>query len=255
MKNLLLSAALGYALCSLIACTEITPPLDSVTQSYQHAVSDAVTVEKNEISNNLAAINDKNSALIWSADKSRILVAVWKDMSVYERFFKPNHITSGNPEHVTWVTLAPQVQKFCQNYLIDNPKTDDQQLTLRLKQYLGLNAVWKYDVFIEMWVSPNDLFRPCVDPETNDTQCNLRFAEQLPQVKNIPDYASFYKNLYFKSFREGSGVPWTGLGYTYDWGNPQSSVGASEFILSPHTEYKIERVLLTQDYCQPHQQN
>lgn len=255
MKNLFLTAVIGFSLYNLIACTEITPPLDSAAQSYQQAVSNAVTVEKNKTPNNLLAITDSNPDLIWNADKSKILVVTWKDLSVYEKFFKPNHITSGNPEHVTWVTVAPQVQKFCQNYLAENPKADREQLTLRLKQYLGLNAVWKYDVFIEMWVSPQDLFRPCVDPETNDSQCNLRFAEQLPQVKNIPDYASFYKNLYFKSFREGSGTPWTGLGYTYDWGNPASTVGASEFILSPHTKYKIERVLLTQDYCQTGQQH
>ena len=252
MKNLFLPAILGYGLCSLIGCSEIMPPPNTVAQSYQNAVLDAATVEKREISTTLLPINDNNPALIWNTDKSKILVSVWKEMSVYERFFKSNHITSSKPEQVTWVTLAPQVQKFCQSYLAEHPKTDDQQLSLRLKQYLGLNATWKYDVFIEMWVSPKDLFRPCVDPETDDTQCNWQLGESQPKVKNIPDYPAFYKNLYYKSFRESSGVPWTGLGYTYDWGNSQSPVGASEFILSPGTEYKIERVLLTQDYCQTH---
>jgi hypothetical protein len=235
---------------NLIACAEITPPSHSLEERYQHAVLDAVKVKENKIATNLMAITNNNPDLIWNADKSKILVLTWKDMSVYERFFKPNHITDSKPERVTWVTLAPQVQKFCQTYLKANPQADAQQLGLRLKQYLGLNAEWKYDVFIEMWVSPENVFRPCVDPETNDSQCNLNFAESIPKVKNISDYESFYKNLYFKSFRTGGSAPWTGLGYTYDWGNPQSSVGASEFILSPQTEYKIERVQLTQDYCQ-----
>ncbi len=252
MKKLYLPILLCSSMSSLIACSEITAPLNTSEQSYRSAVLDAATVEKHEISANLLAITDNNPTLIWNQDKSKILVAIWKDLSVFDRFYKTNHVTSGNPDHVTWATLAPQVQKFCQNYLTEHPNTDQQQLNLRLKQYLGLSANWKYDVFIEMWVSPKDLFRPCVDPETNDTQCNWQLGDSQPQVKNIPDYPAFYKSLYYKSFRESSGVPWTGLGYTYDWGNLQSPVGASEFILSPHTEYKIERVLLTQDYCQPH---
>lgn len=250
MKNLFLPAILGYGLCSLVGCAELAPLPNTPSQNYQDAVAAASKVSKSKVSTNLLAITDSNPDLIWNADKSKILVTTWKDLSVFDSFYKNNHLTANSADHVTWVTLAPQVQKFCQAYAAAHPH-DEQNLTVRLKQYLGLNEIWKFDVFIEMWVSPKDLFRPCVDPETNDNQCDVRFAEQLPQVKNIPDYANFYKNLYFKSFREGNGVPWTGLGYTYDWGNPQSAVGASEFILSPQSEYKIERVLLTQDYCKP----
>ena len=221
-----------------MACTQITSPLSSSDQSYQHAVNDAARVRETKISQTLVAIDDKNPTLIWNADKSKILMLTWKEQSSYEKFFKPNHATSSNLNHATWVTAAPQVQQFCQNYLAHNPRADKPQLDLRLKQYLGLNATWNYNVFIEMWVSPTDLFRPCVDPEIDDGQCNLQFGEKSPQVKNIPDYVSFYKNLYFKSFRESGGVPWTGLGYTYDWGNTQSPVGASEFVLAHNQNIK-----------------
>lgn len=251
MKKLCLPILVAFSLNGLIACTELTPPLSSSEQSYQHAVSDAVLVRENKIAKNLVAVDDKNPALIWNMDKSKILVVTWKEQTAYEKFFQPNQATSSNPDHATWVTTAPQVQKFCQNYL-DTTQADKQQLDLRLKQYLGLNADWNYDVFIEMWVSPQNLFRPCVDPETNDSTCNLQFGKTLPQVKNIPDYAGFYKNLYFKSFRASAGVPWTGLGYTYDWGNIESPVGASEFILVPQSEYKIKRVISTLDYCKTH---
>jgi len=44
-------------------------------------------------------------------------------------------------------------------------------------------------------------------------------------------------------------VPWTGLGYTYDWGNPDSEVGASEFILVPGAAYQVKRAVPTAEYC------
>jgi hypothetical protein len=68
-------------------------------------------------------------------------------------------------------------------------------------------------------------------------------------VKNIQDYGAFYKNLYFSDFRAAPGVPWTGLGYTYDWNNLAAEQGESEFILSPQTPYTIEQATPTWQYC------
>jgi hypothetical protein len=130
-----------------------------------------------------------------------------------------------------------------------DPKVSQKLVELRLKQYLGLNPDWHYDVFVEMWVDPADLFRPCVDPQVEDNVCNLHFDEKIPEVNNIADYREFYRDLYYKSFRSGSGVPWTGLGYTYDWGNFESEVGASEYILVPGASYEIKRVVPTIEYC------
>jgi hypothetical protein len=40
-----------------------------------------------------------------------------------------------------------------------------------------------------------------------------------------------------------------GIGYTYDWGNPKSERGASEFILIPNTPYEIVAATPTEEYC------
>jgi hypothetical protein len=68
-------------------------------------------------------------------------------------------------------------------------------------------------------------------------------------VRGIANYPAFYKNLYFGDFRTTPGVPWTGLGYTYDWGNLQTGEGASEFILSPGSRYEIRGAVPTAQYC------
>jgi hypothetical protein len=206
-------------------------------------------VKEAKIAKQLIPITANNANLVWNADKSKILVVTWKQQTAYEKFIQPNTKTPENPEYAIWVTAAPQVQQFCQNFVKNQGDVDKAGLDLRLKQYLGLDASWNYDVFVELWVSPNDLFRPCVDPQINDQECELQFGKTLPQVKNIADYAGFYKNLYFKSFRASAGVPWTGLGYTYDWGNSETAVGASEFILVPNANYEIKRVVSTPDYC------
>lgn len=215
------------------------------TTTYTRAVTDAAVAEESEINDRLFAINSANQALQWQDGK--VLVVTWKSQSSFDDNYKEQAHTSLEEKFVTWVTAAPQVQEFCRDYVRQNPQGD---LDLRLKQYLGLSANWNYDVFIELWVDPADLFRPCVDPEIDDAGCELQFAvDAKPQVKEIPDYPAFYKSLYFKSFRSRPGVPWTGLGYTYDWGNPRSRVGASEYILRPGAPYEIERPVTTAEYC------
>jgi len=215
------------------------------TTTYNRAINDAAVAEQTEISDRLFAINSANQALRWQDGK--VLVVTWKSRSSFDANFKNQSQTSPQEKYVTWVTAAPQLQAFCQDFVKNNPHGD---LNQRLKQYLGLNPDWHYEVFIELWVDPADVFRPCVDPEIDDGSCQLKFAEdKVPAVKNIADYPAFYKNLYFNDFRYRSGVPWTGLGYTYDWGNPASRVGTSEYILSPNSPYQIERVVETAEYC------
>ncbi len=221
-------------------CTEL--PLQ---KQYQKAVRDAAIVKAKEKTNTLLAITPNNPKLVWNEDKTKLLVVTWKSRGAYEKFMKNNTQAPSDPNYALWVSAAPQVKAFCQAYEHD---TDDE-LNLRLKQYLGLAPDWQYDVFVEMWVSPEHLFRPCVDPEINDTQCENKVPDKFPVVANIPDYGLFYKNLYFKSFRESTGVPWSGLGYTYDWGNDDSEIGASEFILMPNAPYQVKQVRTTHEYC------
>lgn len=254
MKTLRLIAGLTCGICLFVHTAQAAPDTQRLDRAYQRALMDASKASAEELTDTLNAIHPDNDSLIWNADKSKLLVTTWKSQDTYDQFLKPSTTTSSDENHVVWVTLAPQVQQFCQAYREKHPNKDDR-LILKLKQYLGLNHAWNYDVFVNMWVSPDDLFRPCVDPETNDTACNLTFSDAIPQVKNIQNYQDFYQNLYYNSFRNKGGAPWTGLGYTYNWGKKgrrkAPEIGASEYILVPGAEYSIKDAVPTLAYCSP----
>lgn len=223
---------------------------ESLLKKYAEGVRDAAVAETDELSA-LEALSPDNDSLVWNDDKTKIKVVTWKSQGSYEKFLKPATQTAPNEAFVVWVTLAPKIQEFCRQYGKEHPHAAKEDLDLRLKQYLGLHPDWQYDLFVELWVDPAEAFRPCVDPDPSDTACELNFGKETPQVKNIQNYKSFYRNLYFGDFRAAPGVPWTGLGYTYDWGSPKSEVGASEFILTPSATYAIEQAVPTQEYCKP----
>jgi len=85
----------------------------------------------------------------------------------------------------------------------------------RLKEMLGLPPNSVYSYFVELWVRPADLFRPCSDTETGDSVCSLCFPANAD-----PTYVAWInKNRIDRYYQCDlySKYPWTQLGYTYDW--------------------------------------
>ena len=221
---------------------------------FERAVEDASAVEEKDIYDGLVAITPENNSIIWNDHKTKVLVVMWKNRRSFNLYYKGKSRTDPSEDNVTWVTAVPQVKGFARNYIKKFPSASKDEIDLRLKQYLGLKPERTYDVFVEMWVAPEDLFRPCTDPEIDDAVCNIAFSESAPEVKGIACYPCFYKNLYFKDFRTRRtrpGIPWSGMGYTYDWGDLNSPFGASEFILVPEAHYEIVRVVETIKYIKP----
>ena len=251
----------GFALATLVSPVVglqpgLAQPLpSSLLARYRAAIQDAALVEPEKDVDTLIPITPDNPLLSWNVTKTQVLVVTWKSQSVYDRYLKPNTQTPRREDQLLWVTVTPQVKAFCQRYLKQHPNATTADLKLRLQQYLGLSPDWDYDQFVELWVHPHDLFRPCVNPDITQHQCLLNFSGEPPQVTgftsgaSIKDYPSFYQTLYFRSIRAAL-QPWTGLGYTYDWGSPITHVGASEFILVPGAAYTIKQAQPTQQYCQ-----
>jgi hypothetical protein len=144
-------------------------------QSYMRAVSDAAVVSPSEVVNDLDPLTPDNNGLVWNEDKTLLKVVTWKSQSSYERYTLPYTETSPNVANVVWITLAPKVEEFCRDYMRIHPQATPKAVERRLKQRLGLHPDWQYDLFVEMWVAPEHVFRPCVDPSPTDTSCDQYF--------------------------------------------------------------------------------
>lgn len=243
--------SLAFFAATQLLTGNAAPVNNATIQHYNHVVIDASMVNENDIIYTLDAVNPENNSLVWNYDKTLLKVVVWMSQKNFEQFIAVHTQTSNHEDQVVHVTLAPKIQEFCRNYMMMHPGAHLSDLDLGLKKWLGLYPDWKYDIFVEMWVHPEDLFRPCVDPNPSDTSCDVNFGVEIPKVKHIRDYRAFYQNLYYTSFRASPGVPWTGMGYSYDWTLASRRAGVSEFILSPSSHYILGDVIPTLEYCQP----
>ena len=167
----------------------------------------------------------------------------WKsDSTLIQDLGKYN---TGNDD--IWVTAAPIIKERCIGYYknLNDP-------VMRLRQLLGLQPFTDETFFLEVWVRPIDLFRPCPDNGTEDTSCDLNMPETVTS-----EYRKWFNNLRAVQYKDCSdttfheyGYPWTQLGYTYDWSpdNP-SHVGLSEFLITRNTEVYVRGQYGTEKYC------
>ncbi|MCF8276765.1 MAG: hypothetical protein K9J17_08530 [Flavobacteriales bacterium] len=233
---------------------------DTLSKKYQKALQDAFEPQYSEVYRHLTQINFNNSNLIWNQDSTKLLVATWT------RF--PQSFTGSNNDSLltnwgdTWVTVVPELYNFCNKL---NSKTDDE-LTLRLEQLHGLPShKWRnpdgteinpLTHVVEMWVRPKDLFRPCVDSEINDSECRIEMNDSLISA----DHLKWLTNRNRSSFNQTgmkskdflskiNGYPFTRLGYTYDWGNRDTEIGLSEFVIDSGAVVSVLSVQGIREYC------
>jgi hypothetical protein len=216
-----------------------------LNRQYWIAIRDASEPTGREISADLIAIPEDDS-LVWQGepDDRRLLVVNWapKDESFHEGdegdSLRPDDFFKTDQD--VWVTVVPQLQTVCKK---TQPECSDS--ARRLKQLLGLPPYAQKTQFVEFWVSPSDLFRPCPDPAITDAVCTLK-----PPMNVEGDRRNHMK--WFNKQKKGSycllGYPWTQLGYTYDCGNPRSEIGLSEFVIEKGANVEVESVRTTDSY-------
>ena len=232
---------------------------------YLKACEDAKTVTVEKISKNLTAIVPENKDLIWeNGVGSRILVVSWVDQNACNIYKCPAEGCQASDTckegkecqygRDTYVTVVPELKNFFK---------ETTATSLRIAQLLGLppSDAQNKVCFLEMWVSPKDIFRPSPDPEITDHEAEIDFpgdqysnllrkydpsekvfADQACDPTQCPacnqwgqcgftDYRNYFQNRTKFIYTGSAPYPWTRLGYTYDWGNAAHHTGLSEFVI------------------------
>jgi len=225
-------------------CGGTQPATESEPEAqYRAAIQDARAAEPSEITTTLTPLIPYNESLVWRTvgDSIRqVLVVTWGDSDTLPPAAAGDTVTA---DQDVWVTAVPQLRQFCR----DLDRRGDA-LRLRLAQRLGLPPDATYDRFVELWVRPQDLVRPCPDPEVTDRECELRPPTPEAHVQISDAHQEWFQELKATSYGP-NGYPFTGLGYTYDWHPSTDEVGPSEFVLRPGEDAQIRATYSTAAYC------
>ena len=208
---------------------------------YRQAIQNAMYPEISKIDTQLVAINKQNKSLTWATfdGVDYVLVVTWKqNISYYQKYIDSAFYNTGN--YPIWITTAPELLQCMKK---ENP-TD---VNRRLLQLLGLPPTSVYSYFVEFWVKPADLFRPCPDKEITDKRCEICFPSNA-----APAYITWINTSRIERYYSCglyNQYPWTELGYTYDW-NPDNKthIGLSEFVIATNAKIKVKAIYTTSEY-------
>ena len=177
-------------------------------------------------------------------------------------FGPPSQPDSVNRKYVMWVSLRSELQAACAG------KPDP---VLALQQILGLPPGAAPDrVVTEITVQRKDLFRPCAgasDLATPSCSFDLASAPDPSQGQVGPpadfNLPLFVANQMWNVYRAGfprpltspsdypfTGVPFTGMGWSYNWAPSSAThIGVSEFVVPGTAEIKFLRATTPAAFC------
>jgi hypothetical protein len=224
---------------SVVPQQKNAPSPTDIETMWESALGDTIDFHPDRVYPNLVAINECDKKLVWKGQpgNSPLLVVSWlQDYTVNSS--GPSVKTGGD----IWVTVVPELKDFCATH-----REEFQDPSLRLRQLLGLPPKYGANRFVEIWVNPNDLFRPGPDPEIGTRKPLTTFSTSNKYLAVSQDYINWFNATV--NATKGR-FPWTRLGYTYDWGNTQNHVGLSEFVIKAGSDIEISGVYKTEGYGQ-----
>lgn len=148
----------------------------------------------------------------------------------------------------TWVVLALDMKKRCRQY----SSLSANALAQRIAELLGMPVAhdlnrWHF-VLMEMpkkqyhfgQVNSQGFFRPCYSGDSIlASSCHYQ-----------PKALSAYRSWLREQSKTIKAYPWTGLGYTYDWGaDNKSHVGLDEYVIPKGQAIEIVKTVSAQSFC------
>ena len=212
-------------------------------ERYDAAIADALNPTPEEISTKLIALAPGTPDLVWKQidGKYHVLVITWKSNASW---YPEGPLNTGDRD--TWVTAVPELKNVCSK----KKWSKEEGLVTRLEEALGLplNSGNKY--FIELWVKPEDIFRPCPDADIKDWSCGLNWPENTKPEHRLWFNQQIAERYVTCAEPSITPYPFTQLGYTYDWSaSSEDHIGFSEFVIRKNSDVIVKSSHETAEYC------
>ncbi|SHL35794.1 hypothetical protein [Fibrobacter sp. UWH4] len=199
---------------------------------YAEAVKKAKNLTADDIYP-LVSIEGSSDMASLSGDNSQVILVTWHNT--------PDEFKDGQTiSHTDKVIWAFTDKEFLSWFRENHEKVDNWDL--RLKQLIGMSPETNNNYFTVFWANVSDVFRPAYYPEINSGLMNTTFSSSFEE--DMSENAMWFKNWFDKTsatiYSRDGGHPWTRLGYTYDWGNPDRKYGLSEFIVKEGAPIEVK---------------
>lgn len=204
------------------------------------AVLDAKQLDSAKIATNLMPIRKDYPGQEWTVADGHdmVLVVTLVDSSRMERFFGRDDVYQIEREMGTWVSLPADWK----NHAAAFEGLDSVATHMRMLQLFGLSPDCDYDIMVQFYADPTTIFRPSHDPDITTTTTTLDFPAKITEDYKVGEtnFREWYRYSVQAAYEDDSPLPWTQMGYTYDWHEGAPHQGLSEYIVGHHTWIKVK---------------
>lgn len=183
----------------------------------------------------LVTLTKTDENITWNQGQDKVL------LFTFHRY--PSSYPENEEVTFTWGESWLCSVKEYVNWYKEN-KNNIKDILLRTKQVLGMDEASQNTYITSMWFDPNDVSRPAyvTDPTK---QMALQFEENATD-----EYKEWFQSQYYYSY-ETKHLPWTRLGYTYDWNKEaKDRYGLTEFIAWKGTTVTVEKTMLVNEFIE-----
>ena len=183
----------------------------------------------------LVTLTKTDENITWNQGQDKVL------LFTFHRY--PSSYPENEEVTFTWGESWLCSVKEYVNWYKEN-KNNIKDILLRTKQVLGMDEASQNTYITSMWFNPNDVSRPAyvTDPTK---QMALQFEENATD-----EYKEWFQSQYYYSY-ETKHLPWTRLGYTYDWNKEaKDRYGLTEFIAWKGTTVTVEKTMLVNEFIE-----
>ena len=204
------------------------------------AIEDAKVLDSSEIVNDLMPIRKDYPGEEWANfdGTDMVLVVTLVDSSRLQRFFGRDDVYRIDREMGTWVSLPSDWANRSAAF----EGLDSVGAHMRLLQMYGLDPTCDYDIMVSFYADPAGMFRPAHDPDITTTSVGLEFPDYADENYKIGEtnFREWYRYSVTAAYEDDSPLPWTQMGYTYDWHHGAPREGVSEYIVGDETLIKVK---------------
>ena len=240
----------GYTAAVTDVLSVMSPSQDGGTTYYLPQGAAA----ENRLTGDLLQVTGSGDGNTWKniGGRDKVLVSTICNYPGYDRatFGQTGETQVLNTYGDVWVALEPE-RSAALHALFPQGSANTESVQARMLQYTGIPTAQTSDRVVEMFVDPTDknaagthetgMFRPTPNVEISAQPTNLEWsagaeaawefgggAQKTPKQWIIDNSAHNFGAASVPPY------PWTGLGYTYDWGEgaDDNHRGGTEFILS-----------------------
>ena len=202
----------------------------TLEERLHNAYLDSIEVKEENI-RPLVNLTKEDKNVSWKDDKALLFTL--------HRY--PSSYPEGEEITITWSESWLCSVKEMENWYVANKENIKDPL-LRVKQVLGMSHESKNTYISSMWIDPSYVKRPAYITDVTKPM-DIKFAEDETE-----EYKSWFSSQYYYSY-DVSKLPWTRLGYTYDWSEEaKDRYGLSEFIAFKDSKATVDKTLLVEDF-------